>query len=126
MKETLKNTLKAECFVLKYMFQTDTPVSIAYLAIIGIQYSVPLICVWLWKLILDEFTVIYLFGHKGAKIWIYLGIYLFLNVLVSVLNETGTVISEKLNRKATKKLDISNLEMSMIGVCFFSQKTKEV
>ena len=74
MKETLKNTLKAECFVLKYMFQTDTPVSIAYLAIIGIQYSVPLICVWLWKLILDEFTVIYLFGHKGARIWIYLGI----------------------------------------------------
>lgn len=128
MIKTLKNTLKAECFVLKYMFQTDTPVSIAYLAIIGIQYSVPLICVWLWKLILDEFTVIYLFGHKGAKIWIYLGIYLFLNVLVSVLNETGTVISEKLNRKATKKLDISIMKkLASVDTAFFDNpKNKDM
>lgn len=128
MIKTLKNTLKAECFVLKYMFQTDTPVSIAYLAIIGIQYSVPLICVWLWKLILDEFTVIYLFGNKGAKIWIYLGIYLFLNVVVSVLNETGTVISEKLNRKATKKLDISIMKkLASVDTAFFDNpKNKDM
>ena len=60
MKDMLQKTLKTEWFLTKLMFQTDIRLGIIYWLISGMQYAIPLVSVWIWKLILDELTTVYL------------------------------------------------------------------
>ena len=116
----MKETIRAEWFLFKFMFETDMRLGILYWLIYGMQHSIPLFKVWIWKLILDEFTTIYSSGIGSVLIWIYLGGYLFLNALSSFLKETGSIVSERINRKATLKLDMLVMQkMAEIDTEFF-------
>jgi len=122
MMETLKKTLKAEWFLSQFMFKTDLLLGVIYWIIIGFQHFIPLVSVWLWKLILDEFANIYVNGYNGVKIWGYLGIYLFINVFSSLLKELGKIVSEQITRKATKKLDVQIMQkLSHVDTGFFDR-----
>ena len=59
MKKTIQQTIKTECFLVRLLFGTDTPRAILYWCLICVKYAMPLINVWIWKLILDELTLIY-------------------------------------------------------------------
>ena len=84
MRETVKKILKTEWFLAKLMFETDLRLGILYWALIGALHGIPLINAWIWKLILDEFTAIWTSGTADHVVWLYLGIYLSLQVTVSL------------------------------------------
>lgn len=120
MKNTIQKTLKTECFLTKLLFQTDMRLGIVYWLTIGAQYAIPLVSVWLWKLILDELTAIYLAHTANICLWLYLAIYLVLQVLVSSLVQTVSVISQTINRKAACHLDMAIMrKMAHTETAFF-------
>lgn len=59
MKDTMKQTIKTECFLVRLLFKTDTCRATLYWCLTGVKYAIPLLGVWIWKLILDELTLIY-------------------------------------------------------------------
>ena len=120
MKATIKNTLKTEWFLVKLMFKTDPLRGTVYWLFVGTQYAVPLISVWLWKLILDELTVIYQTKTASYSVWLLLIIYLLLQVCSSVLVQVNSVIYQKIKRKASYEMDMAIMQkMAQIDTAFF-------
>ena len=120
MKETVKQTLQTEWFLVKLMFKTDALRGIVYWLFVGTRYAIPLISVWLWKLILDELTVIYQTKIASNSVWLLLIIYLLLQVCLSVLVRVSSVIYQKIKRKATFEMDMAIMQkMAQIDTAFF-------
>lgn len=120
MKATIKNTLKTEWFLVKLMFKTDPFRGIIYWLLVGAQHAVPLIGVWLWKLILDELTVIYQTKTASYSVWLLLIVYLLLQVCSSVLVQVNSVIYQIIKRKASYGMDIAIMQkMAQIDTAFF-------
>ncbi len=120
MMGTLKKTFKTEWFLIKLMFETDTIFAILYLVMVGVKYAIPLVNVWMWKLILDEFLLIYLRSTKSKIMWVYLAIYLFLQVITTLLSQIVSVIYKKMTRKATHLLDMNIMKkLAQIDIAFF-------
>lgn len=91
-----------------------------FLIITGIKYAIPLISVWLWKIILDELTLIYQTKAASNDIWIYLGIYLVIQMFSSVIVQVNSVIYAKVRRKASYELDMAIMrKMAQIDSAFF-------
>ena len=122
MKATIKNTLQTEWFLVKLMFKTDPFRGIVYWLFVGTHHAVPLISVWLWKLILDELTVIYLTKTAGYSVWLLLIIYLLLQVCSSVLVQANSVIYQRIERKASYEMDMAIMQkMAQIDTAFFDE-----
>lgn len=120
MKATIKNTLKTEWFLVKLMFKTDPFRGIIYWLLVGAQHAVPLIGVWLWKLILDELTVIYQTKTASYSVWLLLIVYLLLQVCSSVLVQVNSVIYQIIKRKASYEMDMAIMQkMAQIDTAFF-------
>lgn len=120
MNKRIKQLLKAEYFLIKLMFKTDALRGIVYWITTGIQYAIPLINVWLWKLILDELTIVSQVKTSSHVIWFYLGIYLALQVLSSVIIEINSVIYDKIKREASCNLDTTIMQkMIDVDATFF-------
>lgn len=120
MKATIKNTLKTEWFLVKLMFKTDPFRGIIYWLLVGARHAVPLIGVWLWKLILDELTVIYQTKTASYSVWLLLIIYLLLQVCLSILVQVNSVIYQKIKRKASYEMDMAIMQkMAQIDTAFF-------
>lgn len=120
MREQLGKIIKTEWFLTKFMFETDMLRGILYWILVSIRYAIPLVNVWLWKLIIDELTAIYFHGSEGNIIWAYLGIYLLLQVTISVLTKINSIIFEIINRKATRRLDTGIMQkMAEVDTAFF-------
>lgn len=102
--------MKTEWFLTKLMFQTDAWCGLLYWFLVGSQYAIPLVNVWIWKQILDELTAIYLNSTATTMVWIYLGVYLFLQVIASLLPQIVSVIYQKISRKASHNLDIAVMQ----------------
>ena len=102
------------------MFRTDVLSGIVYWVMTGIQYVIPLISVWLWKLILDELSVIFQTKTSSHIVWFYLGLYLALQVFLSIIKQINSVIYDKIKRKVTCNLDMTIMEkMANIDAAFF-------
>lgn len=120
MKDKINHFLKAEWFCLKQIFKTDFLNSLFFFIITGIKYAIPLISVWLWKIILDELTLIYQTKAASNDIWIYLGIYLVIQMFSSVIVQVNSVIYAKVRRKASYELDMEIMrKMAQIDSAFF-------
>ena len=101
MKEPVKQTLQTEWFLVKLMFKTDALRGVVYWIFVGMRHAIPLISVWLWKLILDQLTVIYQTKTSSYSVWLYLIIFLLLQVFSSILVQVNSVIYQKIKRKAS-------------------------
>ena len=115
-----KQLIQTEWFLVKLMFRTDTLRGIIYWLLVGTQYANPLVSVWLWKLILDELTVIFQTKMASNIVWVYLGTYLVLQVLSSVIAQINSVIYQKIKRKASCDMDMVIMQkMAQIDTAFF-------
>ena len=120
MKKTLKDTVNAEWFLIKYLFKTDFRKGILFWFFTSVQYSIPIISVFLWKLILDDLSLIYSAKTLKNTIWMYLGIYILLQVILSVINKVNVVLYEHISRKASCNMDMGIMEkMAQIDISFF-------
>ncbi len=120
MRETVKKVLKTEWFLAKLMFETDLWLGVLYWTLIGALHGIPLINAWVWKLILDEFTAIWQQGTADYMVWLYLSIYLSLQVTVSLSEWVASVVFNQIHRKATRRLDIQIMQkMAKIDMAFF-------
>ena len=127
MKKTIQQTIKTECFLVHLLFGTDTPRAILYWCLICVKYAMPLINVWIWKLILDELTLIYQTKITSTVAWMYLAVYLTLQVLSSVIAHFHSVIYEKIERKATYNMDIAIMKkMAQMDTAFFDDPDNSV
>ena len=105
MKNSFKEMFKAELFTYSVMFKSDRHKSVIFVLITSIIQLMPLLSVWLWKLIIDQFTFIYTNGLLNNSIYILLGIYLSITVITSILTNINTTISGILGSKCTQTLD---------------------
>ena len=120
LRETVKKILKTEWFLAKLMFETDLWRGLLYWGLIGALHGIPLVNAWIWKLIVDEFTAIWQHGTADYGVWLYLGIYLSLQVIVSLSEWVASVIFKQIHRKATHRLDIQIMQkMAKIDMTFF-------
>jgi len=120
LRETVKKILKTEWFLAKLMFETDLWMGILYWGLIGALHGIPLVNTWVWKLILDEFTAIWVSGTAGYAVWLYLGVYLSLQVTVSLSEWVASVVFNQIHRKATRRLDVQIMQkMATIDMAFF-------
>lgn len=120
MKEPVKQTLQTEWFLVKLMFKTDALRGVVYWIFVGMRHAIPLISVWLWKLILDQLTVIYQTKTSSYSVWLYLIIFLLLQVFSSILVQVNSVIYQKIKRKASYNMDMAIMQkMAQIDTAFF-------
>ncbi len=107
-------------FLAKLMLETDAAGYVCYFILVGIQCAIPLANVWIWKLVLDELTEIYLTGTSGGVVWVYLGVYLLLQVTHTLMWNLKNVLCDKLSRKAACHLDMQIMrKMAQIDTAFF-------
>ena len=120
MNGTIKQTIKTECFLVSLLFKTDKCRAVLYWCLTGVKYAIPLLGVWIWKLILDELTFIYQTHAVSHVVWIYLSLYLVFQVAASVITHLNSVIYEKIERKATYHMDMAIMrKMTEIDTAFF-------
>ena len=79
--QKVKKVAHTEWFRLKLMFQADRKVAALYVVVVGLYSAIPLLSAWLWKLLVDAFTQIYDSYSIKADVWIYLGLFLTLQIL---------------------------------------------
>ncbi len=127
MKNIIKQTIQTEAFLVRLLFQTDTCRAAIYWFLTGLKYAIPLLNVWIWKLILDELTLIYQTQAVRYVVWVYLSVYLALGVLSSVITHFNTVIYEKIERKATYQMDMAIMrKMAQVDTSFFDDPSNSV
>lgn len=116
----VKETIKTEIFLVQLLFKTDALGAVLYWGMVCIQYAIPLINAWMWKLIVDELTVICQMKRADHTIWGLLALFLSLQILSSVVVQCNSVIYEKINRKATLNMDMAIMQkMAGIDSAFF-------
>ncbi len=120
MIQTIKKTVKTEWFLVKLLFDTNAVLGTVFCALTFIQYIIPVVNVWIWKLALDELTVIYQRGSSDFRIWIYIGIYLLMQILLSLLPQISGIIYGVIERKASYKLDMTIMQKTAtVDTSFF-------
>lgn len=92
MKTKCKDILQTEWYLIKLLFQTDWLLGGLYWLVVLIGDFIPLLNVWIWKLVLDTLTTIYQTKTEIAAIWLYLGLYLGLQMVASLLSRGSTVL----------------------------------
>ncbi len=102
----IKDTLKAECYAMKLLFETNVGLGIFYLFFYAIDYPISLANTFIWKYIIDELTCVYK-GISNEKricvlLCLYFGIMLF-GLCVKKVNYG--VIRPILHTASQKKLD---------------------
>lgn len=120
MIQAIQRTLITEWFLFKLMFRASTIYGILYFLLTGIYHIIPLISVWIWKLLFDEFFAIFQSSKVNDDVWIYLGIYLLLQILSSIILQITNLFYEKIKRKASYILDMEIIsKVSDMDECFF-------
>ena len=120
MKTKCKDILQTEWYLIKLLFQTDWLLGGLYWLVVLIGDFIPLLNVWIWKLVLDTLTTIYQTKTEIAAIWLYLGLYLGLQMVASLLSRGSTVLYAQIKRKATYQLDCVIMEkMASVNVSWF-------
>ena len=118
--KNIHQTFQTECFLIKLMLKTDVLHGIVFLVSTCIQYAIPLISVWLWKLILDELTIISQTQTANNLVWFFLGIYLVLQILSSIITHTNSFFYDTIKRKASINLDVAVMKkMASLDASFF-------
>ncbi len=120
MKETIKKTIHTELYLAKLLFSTSAFWGTLFCVLTFLQHIIPLLNVWIWKLILDELTVIYQQRSSGSIIWLYIGVYLFMQVMLSVLPKVKEILYGIISRKVSYRLDMSIMQkIAAIDTAFF-------
>ncbi len=120
MRTKYKDILQTEWYLIKLLFQTDWLLGGLYWLVVLIGDFIPLLNVWIWKLVLDTLTTIYQTKAEITAIWLYLGLYLGLQMIASLLSRGSTVLYAQIKRKATYQLDCAIMEkMASVNVSWF-------
>lgn len=120
MKETIKQTIRTELYLSKLLFSTSAFWGTLFCALTFSQHILPLVNIWIWKLILDELTGIYQQKSSGTIIWLYIGGYLLLQVILSVLSKIKEILYGIISRKVSYRLDMSIMQkIAAIDTSFF-------
>lgn len=121
-----KQTLSTECFLIKLMFKNDTKRGCVYWLLVAMQNLMPLVNVFIWKLILDEMAMMYLAGTSSLKIIYLLAFYLLLQFLISMFPQISQVIYDEITRKTTCQLDALIMKkMSELDSGFFDDPNNQ-
>ncbi len=123
----IKRLFTTEIFLLKLAFQADRIAAGVYIFLTCVEQAVPLLSVWLWKLIFDGFLTVYNTNSASyIALWLYLGIYLILQLLESGINNINDILSCKIRNKATHLMDISVMKKSAeVDVGFFDNPANQ-
>lgn len=105
MSGKIKRTVSAEWFLIKTMFQTAPALGALYWIVVSVDYSIPLINIWLWKQILDMLVQIQQSKNLVNSLWLALGVYLFLQILSALLKKVISITFSAVSRRASRELD---------------------
>lgn len=94
--QKVKKVAHTEWFRLKLMFQADRKVAALYVVVVGLYSAIPLLSAWLWKLLVDAFTQIYDSYSIKADVWIYLGLFLTLQIVSSLMMSANNMLTERM------------------------------
>ncbi len=103
--QKVKKVAHTEWFRLKLMFQADRKVAALYVVVVGLYSAIPLLSAWLWKLLVDAFTQIYDSYSIKADVWIYLGLFLTLQIVSSLMMSANNMLTERINRASNCTLN---------------------
>ena len=106
----IKRLFSTEIFLIKSGFRADWKASAIYILLTFVQHAIPLLSIWLWKVILDGFILIYnTHSLSYTIIWWYLGIYLILQLLAAILRGYSDVLFHKVKNDCKFELRTLNL-----------------
>ena len=103
--QKVKQVAHTEWFRLKLMFQAERKVAVLYVVVVGLYSAIPLLSAWLWKLLVDAFTQIYDSYSIKADVWIYLGLFLTLQIVASLMMSANNMLTERINRASNCTLN---------------------
>lgn len=94
-----------QLYLLRLMFST-CPIKITvYWILTAVIESVPIISVWLWKILLDTLTIIYTEGITDKRIYVLLVTYLVLHLLASLIGNIRDFLKQEIYDLSNLKLD---------------------
>lgn len=118
--QKVKKVAHTEWFRLKLMFQADRKVAALYVVVVGLYSAIPLLSAWLWKLLVDAFTQIYDSYSIKADVWIYLGLFLTLQIVSSLMMSANNMLTERINRASNCTLNQMVMQkMAEVDMDFF-------
>lgn len=102
----IKEIMQTEWFRIQLMFRADPGVAALDCALNIIACGLPLVSAFLWKALLDAFAGVYYTREISAGVWLYLGVFLGVQLISSPIILLGNRASGRLGRKASHTLDI--------------------
>lgn len=101
----LRNFFSSQIFLIKLMFTTCPYMTSAYWLLTVTVEAIPILNIWIWKLILDEMTHIYTGGVSSTRVYILLICFLGLSLAASLLNQVKSFLREEVEDHSNRRLD---------------------
>jgi len=121
IKQTITDYILASIFWIKLMLRSCMLTGITYITVQVIIQLAPLIAVWIWKYILDEFESIFVSKQYDMYIWSLIFVYLAVQLISSMLSTVSSMLEDKIYRKTRYSLNLTIIEkMSHLDASFFS------
>ncbi len=119
--QALTDYFASNVFWLKIMLKSCVWTGIFYVSIQFVIQLSPLVTVWLWKLLIDEFESIYTTGQHDIYVWIVIFAYIVVKFINSLLLDASSVLEEKIYRKSRYTMNHTIIEkMAHLDAAFFS------
>ena len=116
----IKQVFSTEIFLIKLAFKADSRSTAIFMLLTCFQYTIPLLSAWIWSELIDQFIGIYNADFISVAVWLYLGIYLILQLLVSLFRGLSDILFHKVKNQTTYLLDRSIMEkVAEVDVAFF-------
>ena len=117
----LMDYFQANCFWLKTMLKSCMLTSLGYIIIQFFVQISPLINVWIWKLLIDEFESIYVFGMYDQSVWLLICVYIGVKIINTICMSTSSLLAGKIYRKTRHTLNCRIIKKtSQLDETFFS------
>lgn len=107
----MRQAIRAEAYAVKLLFEASVPLAIVFILSYAVDYPIVLFGTYLWKLIIDQLSYVYVNGTGAEMLWGLIGLYLTINVVNSLIGKLNfTVVRPRILSKSQRILDVRVME----------------
>lgn len=118
--QKVKQLAYTEWFRLKLMFQAGRKTTVLYVVVACLCSVIPVLSAWVWKILIDIFTQIYYTHLVYKEVWIYLSLFLGIQISFSLIITANNVLTQRINRASSYRLNQMVMEkMAEVDMEFY-------
>lgn len=105
MRYNIKNFFNSQFYLIGLMFTTCPVRTVIYWLLTAAVEAIPIVNVWIWKLILDEMTLIYTGKEADGRVYLLLAAFLGLSLIASLFGNVKNFLKGEIADYSNRRLD---------------------